>query len=114
MLSSTRSPSLRSPSSVVPDRRLSGPAVQWQREEESAAAARLALERDVAAHGPGEPPADREPQARSLLVPFGLAELLEDRFMLVGRDAGTGVAHGDRESVVRCTARLALAPRLRR
>src|SRR4051812_1520782 len=60
--------------------------------------ARLARRVNVAAHQPGEPPADGEPQARAAVSALarhtGLAEVLKQPVHLIRRDADTRIVHG--------------------
>jgi hypothetical protein len=66
-------------------------------EEERGADAHLAAHRDVAAHEPGQAPADREAEPRAAVRArerhVDLHERLEDRLQPVGRDALAGVLH---------------------
>src|SRR5687767_4938828 len=70
-----------------------------KRQAEGGSPARIALDRDVAAHRAGEVSADREPEAGPLVRAreraAELHERLEDRPLLLEWDPGPAVAHGD-------------------
>ena len=75
--------------------------VSWHAdgEPERAPGAQLAGDADLAAHQPGQPPADRQPEAGAAVLAgdggVGLGERLEDQRELVGGDPHPGV--GDLE-----------------
>ncbi len=76
-----------------------GGPLETQQGREGRAAARLAGDPDIAAHGARQPARDGEPQARATLAPaYGglcLLELAEQEGQGVGLDADAGVLHGD-------------------
>ena len=74
--------------------------VEREDEVEDAPSARLALERDVAAHRSCEATADRQPEAGAGGGPLGVVELLEDHLLQLRGDAGPGVADCDVETSV--------------
>ncbi len=68
-------------------------------ERERRAGAGDALEGEVAAHEPRQPPADREPEARAAVLArrgaVGLRERLKQLALLLLRDPDPGIPHGD-------------------
>src|SRR5919108_784815 len=74
-----------------------GSAVDGQHEVEHAPPSRLAVQGDLAPHHPRESPADGETQPGAGCRSLRLSEVLEDGFVLLARDARTGVAYGDLE-----------------
>src|SRR5689334_23606932 len=68
-------------------------------DRERAASADLALDGDVAAHHPGEPAGEGETETDALarpVVPPELTEDVEDRLVMLARNAGAGVGDPDR------------------
>src|SRR5262249_25371983 len=78
------------------------PCLYGQREVERAAVAGLAFGPQAAAVQLCEPAGERKSEAGafSLFAGVGLFELLEDRFQLVGWDAGAAVGGGDLDMAV--------------
>src|SRR5262249_48831491 len=78
----------------------------WQREAERRPLAHLALDPDPPAVQLHELLGQREAEPRALLLPGGvpadLAELLEDRCLIRGRDPDPRVADGDGDRVLGC------------
>src|SRR5262249_52396021 len=80
-----------------------------QREGERRPLAHVTLDPDPPAVELHELPSQRQPEPRALLlasiVPPDLAELLEDRRLILGRNPDPRVTDGDRDAVLRCGGR---------
>ena len=75
-----------------------------QAEREAGTRTRLALQRDIAAQEPREPPADRQPEPRAAILPGAaavhLAEFLEHQLQLIQGNADAGVRDRDGDVLV--------------
>ena len=100
----------RSGDRLLVGRARQGPAIsERQAEREAGTRTKRALQRDVAAQEPREPPADRQAEAGAAVLPgaaaVDLAELLEDQLQLIGGDADAGVRDRDGDGLAAAAAR---------